>query len=412
MWNPFAPPTGNQKISAAWGQIPDGLNSPAGGGFGYAKGRQPSYDDAQGNTYDAVSGKLLFAAPRPAAPAAPPAAAPPAPVLPPPVAPAARRAPAPTQVATASPRPTTGSGAADLEKVGAALGSLKGNYFQGGVPAHFANPELSVATPQQQQGMEGIQGGQLQAALSGIQPAEQDLETRRRRAFLDSSDSMAGIRAVKGVLADEVTRRGGTPAEAHQATVRGLESQLAGLGPAKGLGYDDKGTWTASNDKAGEEATLNAMRFDAPAAAPGQQPAQIAQTAFAAATPQLAPSGNLPQAKVNAFLQSDGFKDRIRSAAQPLDQIAQWQLTPQTITAPRQDPGREQALAAFAAQGAPAPTTEGEAVLALGAGNAFGTRAGQFKPGNTVSLGLLNPSKLPPLNSTGHYSGYNPGNYF
>jgi len=256
-----------------------------------------------------------------------------------------------------------------------------------------------------------MQGGQLATALSGIQPAE-DLETRRRNAFLNSSDSMAGIRAVKSVLADEVTRRGGTPAAAHQATVRGLESQLAGLEPAKGLGYDDKGNWTASNDKAGEEATLNAMRFDAPAAASGMSPSAIAQKAFTSDTPQLAPSGNLPQAKVNDFLQSDSFKNRLRSTAQPLDQIAQWQLTPQAITAPRQDPGREQALAAFAAQGAPAPTTEGEAVLALGAGNAFGTRSGQFKPGNTVSLGLLNGSKLPPLNSTGHYSGYNPGNYF
>jgi hypothetical protein len=313
-------------------------------------------------------------------------------------------------VATASPRPTTGAGAADLERTGGLLSSISGNYFQGPVPGHVANPQFAVATPAQQKVLEG--GGGLEQALSGIQPVEQDLETRRRRAFLDSSDSMAGIRAVKGVLADEVTRRGGSPAAAHQATVRGLETQLAGLTPGKGLAYDGQGSWTTSNDKAGEEATLNAMRFDAPAAASGASPSAIAGKAFAAETPQLAPSGNLPQAKVNAFLQSDGFKNRIRSAAQPLNEIAQWQLTPQAITAPRMDAGREQALAAFAAQREAPPTTAGEAVLAVGAGNAFGTRGGQFKPGNTVSLGQLDTSKLPPLNSTGHYSGWNPGNFF
>jgi len=59
--------TGRQKLGQAWGTIPDSLNYPQGGGFGYARGNnkratQPSYQDAQGNTYDAVSGRLLYAA--------------------------------------------------------------------------------------------------------------------------------------------------------------------------------------------------------------------------------------------------------------------------------------------------------------------------------------------------------------
>ena len=60
-------PTGKQKLGQSWGTIPDSLNAPQGGGFGYARGggrpgSQPSYQDAQGNTYDAVSGRLLYPA--------------------------------------------------------------------------------------------------------------------------------------------------------------------------------------------------------------------------------------------------------------------------------------------------------------------------------------------------------------
>lgn len=54
------PATGKQKLEKAWGTIPDRLNSPQGGGFGYMFGRQPNYSDAQGNIYDAVSGRLLY----------------------------------------------------------------------------------------------------------------------------------------------------------------------------------------------------------------------------------------------------------------------------------------------------------------------------------------------------------------
>lgn len=56
------PLTGKEKINKAWGTIPGRLHSPQGGGFGYFLGNQPNYSDAQGNMYDAVSGRLLYGA--------------------------------------------------------------------------------------------------------------------------------------------------------------------------------------------------------------------------------------------------------------------------------------------------------------------------------------------------------------
>jgi len=56
-------PTGKEKLSQAWGKIPENLFSAKGGSFGYMKSNdQPSYNDAQGNVYDAVSGRLLYPA--------------------------------------------------------------------------------------------------------------------------------------------------------------------------------------------------------------------------------------------------------------------------------------------------------------------------------------------------------------
>jgi hypothetical protein len=279
-----------------------------------------------------------------------------------------------------------------------------------GAPA-AANWNQALATP--------LPAG-LAAATTGIEPAAGDLETRRRRAFLDSKDSMAGMRAVRGVLADEVTRRGGTPAAANVASVRGLEGQLAKLGPAKGLGYDEQGNWTASDDAAGVAATLQAMAFapdQAPAVGSGGTWTVSDDAAGEAATLQamaFAPSGNLPQATANNFLQSEQFKNKVRSLDQPLNEVAPWQIKAQAITAPRQDPSRDGMLAAYAARGEAPPTTEGEAILAVGAANPMGTRAGQFKPGNTVNLGHIDPTKLKPRNSTGYYSDPygNPGNLF
>ena len=382
--------------------------------------------------------------------AAPMGAAPAAPVLPPAApapqraaapAPAARPAAAPAPaVATAPPRPTTGSGAADLENAGNLLGSIG---FQRPVPGAVSRDALvgAVATPEQQKAI-GIEGGQLGTALNSVQPSEVDLETRRRRAFLDGSDSMSGLKAMRGVLADELTARGGGDALAKGGaipSVKFLEAQIAkqgpapglgydgnrnwtasndkageqatlramGAGPAPGLGYDGQGSWTASNDKAGEEATLRAMSASPAGATPGQ----IAQVGLDASTPALAASGGLPQKAINDYMQT-ALRGKVSAGAQPLNEVAKWQVTPQPIPALRQDPGRDAALAAFAARGEQAPTSPGEAVLAAGAGNAFGTRGGQFKPGNTLNLGHLDPEQLPPLNSSGYYSGYNPGNFF
>jgi len=76
--------TGRQKLYQAWGKIPDNLFSPEGGRFAYTTGRggkatQPSYEDAQGNKYDAVSGRLLYPSRNTVFPAPP--------VLPPPTFP-------------------------------------------------------------------------------------------------------------------------------------------------------------------------------------------------------------------------------------------------------------------------------------------------------------------------------------
>ena len=345
--------------------------------------------------------------------------APDAPVLPPtaPVlpavapAPAARPAAAPAPaVATASPRPTTG-GAADLDHAGALLGSIGQHSFTA-PPRHLSREaDITAATPEQQQRLEINPGNNgLGQALDGVKPVAEDLETRRRRAFLDSSDSMSGLKAVRGVLADELSARGGGDALAKGGAIpaiKFLEAQLAKQGPAPGLGYDGQRNWTASNDKAGEEATLRAMSASPAGATPGQ----IAQVGLDASTPALAASGGLPQKAINDYMQT-ALRGKVSAGAQPLNEVAKWQVTPQPIPALRQDPGRDAALAAFAARGEQAPTSPGEAVLAAGAGNAFGTRGGQFKPGNTLNLGHLDPEQLPPLNSSGYYSGYNPGNFF
>jgi hypothetical protein len=51
--NTFSDPAGREKITNAWGN----LQSPD---FGYIAGQLPSYQDAQGNVYDAVSGRLMW----------------------------------------------------------------------------------------------------------------------------------------------------------------------------------------------------------------------------------------------------------------------------------------------------------------------------------------------------------------
>jgi hypothetical protein len=229
---------------------------------------------------------------------------------------------------------------------------------------------------------------------------------------------MAGIRAVRGILADEVKRRGGTPTAEPQATVKGLEAQIASAQVAPGITYGKGGQWETTNDKAGEQATLDAMSFEKHPLAPGtqvdssgvaQNPAapavgDQAMVGFGIRDQVLAPSGNLPQATVNNYLSSDTFKQKLRASDQPLNEIAKWQLGTQPIAAPREDAGRDATLAAFAAQGVPRPAGAGEAVLASMAGTAAGTRGGQFKPGNTVMLPQLDPTKLKPLGIGGFVS--------
>jgi hypothetical protein len=269
------------------------------------------------------------------------------------------------------------------------------------------------------------------ARHGGVVMGDAELNQRRRSAFLDASDSMSGLKAVRGLLGEQAQARGADISGGGAIpSVRFLEGQLAkhpaqaAAKPMQDLSAADQKAWGQMAFEGQPITSVLQGASGAVAKVPstgtpaleggGLSPSQIAGQSFAAATPELAPQAVIPsgapRAAVNAYMQT-ALKGKLQNAQQPLDQIAQWQVTPQPITAPRTDPGREAKLAAFAAQRETPPTTEGEALLAAGASNPFGTRGGLFKPGNTVNLGFADPSKLPPLNSTGHYSGANPGNY-
>ena len=344
-------------------------------------------------------------------------------------APDAPQLPSPAQPPAAQPPAAPPAGAASLNHASAVISGLQDRF--GPQPLVAENSSFSAQeTPQLQQTAANLTATPA-ARQGGVVMGDAELNQRRRSAFLDASDSMSGLKAVRGLLGEQAQARGADLAGGGSIpSIKFLEAQLA-KNPAK-----TQATKTADLSQA-DQAVWGKMAFDnqpigqviqgaggavneAPATGTpaleggGLSPSQIAGQSFAAATPELAPQAAIPsgapRAAVNAYMQT-ALKGKLQAGQQPLDQIAQWQLTPQPITAPRTDPGREAKLAAFAAQRETPPTTEGEALLAAGASNPFGTRGGLFKPGNTVNLGFADPSKLPPLNSTGHYSGANPGNY-
>lgn len=244
--------------------------------------------------------------------------------------------------------------------------------------------------------------------------SDDELEAARRAAFLGGSDSMAGLKAMRGLLSDEARNRGidlkdGGPIP----SIRFLEQKLAGArrAPDTANVLRDNAQFPERPEFAG----VPSVDTDANRSAIGD-----ALTAQPLSDRPV--DSRLAASAVNAYLQSDQFKQKVRASQQPAWWPASWQSAPVAITAPRQEPGREAMLAAFGALGEQPLTTPGEAVLAVGAGNAFGTRGGQFKPGNTVNLGEIPKDKLPPRNSTGHYSGAaigdlrgyqfnNPGNF-
>jgi hypothetical protein len=317
-----------------------------------------------------------------------------------------------TTPAPAAPAP----GDASLSHASGVVQSIAGSF-----PSTPAMPPMETA----QVGVDGsglsspAPVGSTAGEATGAVRSAQDLELARRSAFLNGSDSMAGLKAMRGVLSDEVKARGGSLEEGGPIpSIKFLEAQLAKLQPKTAAAESGRsGLGQAAPPRQATHAFLGGAGDEGPATGTpaveggGLNPSQIAQVGHGAQTPDLAPSG-AARAGVNAYLQSDVFKSKIRGSDTPLNEIARWQLTPGVITAPRTDPGREARLAAFAAQKESAPQTEAEALLAVGASNPYGTRNGQFKPGNTLNLGFVDPSQLPPLNSSGHYSGVNPGNYF
>jgi hypothetical protein len=78
-----------------------------------------------------------------------------------------------------------------------------------------------------------------------------DLEGRRRAAFLGASDSMAGLKAVRGVLGDELRNLGGDPAAGGPIpSIRFLEGEIAkrreaaaGVVPVEQLSQADQDVW-------------------------------------------------------------------------------------------------------------------------------------------------------------------------
>ena len=321
-------------------------------------------------------------------------------------------------------------------------------------------------------------------AVAGSNPGQwrtqEDLDLARRRAFLDSSDSAAGVKAVRGLLSDEARNRGiDISGGGSIPAIRFLEQELAksnanrngqtstapvGNLPAAGqevwkqMAFDGQpitqvtGTQVPANGVGGQQPVLQVspeqrqaiqaagdaagrVAFAPGAVMPqakygsGAVPSLVAPPANAN---EIANAGNAAgnrafgsrgqQVTMNNYMQG-WVADNARASQVPLDRPVSWQNAQMSITAPRQEPGREGMLAAFGALGEQPPTTPGEAVLAVGAGNAYGTRGGQFKPGNTVNLGEIPADKLPPRNSTGYYSGAaigelrgynwggNPGNY-
>ena len=339
-------------------------------------------------------------------------------------APDAPQLPSPAQPPAAQPPAAQPpAGAANLNNASAVVSGLQDRF--GTQPLVAENPSFSVGeTPQLQQTAANLTATPA-ARHGGVVMGDDELNARRRSAFLNSSDSISGLKAVRGLLSEQAAARGADLAGGGSIpSIKFLEAQLA-KHPAKNstvavkdLPESEQQVWSQMAFE-GQPITqviqgAGGVVNDAPATGTpaleggGLSPSQIAKVGFEAQE-QVVPSG-APRAAVNGFMQT-ALKGKLQATQQPLDQIAQWQLTPQPITAPRVDPGREAMLAAFAARGEKPPTTEGEAVLAAGASNPFGTRGGQFKPGNTVNLGFADPSQLPPLNSTGHYSGVNPGNY-
>lgn len=275
-------------------------------------------------------------------------------------------------------------------------------------------------------------------AVAGSNPGQwrtqEDLDLARRRAVLDSDDSAAGVKAVRGLLMDEARNRGiDISGGGSIPAIKFLEQQLAksnanrnGQSPAVSLPAEQRQAIETAGDAAGKVAFAPGAVMPQANYGSGAVPSLVAPPANAN---EIANAGNAagarafaPQAVMDTYVQTI-VAERARAGQDPPGQTASWQSAPVSIMAPRQEPGREAMLAAYAALGEKPLTTPGEAVLAVGASNAYGTRGGQFKPGNTVNLGEIPADKLPPRNSTGYYSGAaigdlrgynwggNPGNY-
>jgi hypothetical protein len=193
------PATGKQKLEQAWGSIPERLNSPQGGGFGYILGNQPNYSDAQGNMYDAVSGRLLYGV-----------------------------------------KPRTGSGS----------GSTGGGSLGGGSPAaeraYQAEKSRVAQLTAQDPELQRYEAARLKAVGPGATPEQvQSAEDIGMQMWAKANPTLAakvkagqsGYEAIQGTLAGNMARAGQGFGIAEQLvpTPQGFPTQVPGL--PTGAGY-------------------------------------------------------------------------------------------------------------------------------------------------------------------------------
>lgn len=249
------------------------------------------------------------------------------------------------------------------------------------------------------------------AGPAAFAPGPSALDEKRRRAFLDAPDSAAGMRNVRSMLAQEA----GLGAGPHwNRSVKDLEA-------AAGRGAMTRAFTAAPPVQGGAVAAAPAARGFAmnedlapqanrQAAAIPDQPAgrglDRARVAAAFGGPQLvAPSGGSLAAAFNNQLQG-AVREATRKSAVPLSQpVGDGRVS---YFAPGQEGETARLLAAAAAAGEEFPITDGQLALAAQVAGAMG-RGGQFKPGNTMPLPLLDRASLPPLNTRYSISGVVPG---
>ena len=349
-----------------------------------------------------------------------------------------------SQAPTAAPAPAAGQYSAQLVDVSSLSPQEQDVWRQMGSPGNPIRRVQKVAAM-------GA-GGPNTEGLEADPRFQPDLATRRRAAFLNASDSMSGLKAVRSLLADEARAQGADiSAGGAIPSIRFLENEIAKRQPmvrdisiaeasendrqvfqqmqfpdnpitrvsevtvpAWGQPSTPAGPVPIGQLPAGDRAVFRQMQF------PGQPITQVMRGGTAGAPVNQPAATPLPsgagRAVIDAYMR-DELANKVRQSTPPLSEVAPWQTASVNYAAPRTDPGRDGMLAAFAAKGEKPPSTPGEAFGRLAAAAPLGGRGGQFKEGNSFRLGHVDPRLLRPMGSSGlriSGSAYleNPGNFY